>query len=152
MTLPAVDAIQVRQDGGHFRPGQHHRQMPGTARADHVIEPRQLHPEHLTIQEEQRLQRLIPSRGTDLAVHRQMSQELLDFGSTHLPRRAATVKPDITSDPVQTGPFHPVAGMPGADLLTDRLQQSPRRIHVVQHSLRIPQIDGHRPSQIQVSA
>jgi len=66
-----------------------------------AVEPRQLDVEHVTVEKQQRLQRLVLCRGADCAFDREMRQKLLHLASAELARVPSLVEGDITPQPLQ---------------------------------------------------
>jgi hypothetical protein len=85
----------------------------------------------VAVEEQQRLQRLVLRGGTDLAVHRQMRQELLDLGRAELTGVPTVVKQDVTPQPLQVGLLCSQGEVPGAHLLARHREQARLVSHVV---------------------
>jgi hypothetical protein len=63
----------------------------------------QLYPEHFSVEEEERRERLILTRGGDTAVCSEVREELADLGRTHLGGVALAVEEYEALDPVDVG-------------------------------------------------
>src|SRR5207253_1771507 len=98
---PPRSASWLREQRAPLIAAQDHGQLLGGGGARDVVEPRELDPEHVAVEEEQRLQRLVLRGGAHLAVHREVGQESLDCGRAELTRVPALVKTDVTPHPLQ---------------------------------------------------
>lgn len=58
-------------------------------------------PQHVTVEEQERAQRLVLRRGRDLTIHGEMGEELPDFFYSHLRRVALPVEENEPPDPVR---------------------------------------------------
>jgi len=90
-----------------------------------AVEPRQLHVEHVAVDEQQRLQCLVLRGAAHLALHREVREELLDRGCAELARMAA-MKGDITLEPLQIRLLGTQCQVPRAHTLACQGEQ-PRR-------------------------
>ena len=98
-----VNAAELTDDGANFVAGQHHGQAGGPLGPDDVVEPRQLLPEHLTVKEEQRTQRLVLGGASDMALDGQGRQEPRHLGPTHLERMPLAMEVDVPADTRDVG-------------------------------------------------
>src|SRR5439155_2689779 len=64
-----------------------------------ILEPREADAEHLTVEEEQRAQRLVLGGGGHVALDRQGGEEARDLGRAHRGRVALAVEEDVAMDP-----------------------------------------------------
>ena len=86
----------------------------------------------MAVEEQQRLQGLVLRGGADLAMHRQVSQELLDLGSAKIAGVPSAMKHEITPQPLQVGVLRSQGEMAGAHLLPRHREQTRRACHVLQ--------------------
>lgn len=101
----AQQLLHLHQQRGRLLPHQHRRQAGRLLRPHHVIEPRQLDFQNLLVEEQQGSQCLPLSGGADIAIARQMGQECLDLGLSHLVRVSLVMKQDEALDPAEIGRF-----------------------------------------------
>ena len=103
----ALLALKQRQHPCHLGRRQHHRQARRPVRPADGLHPRQVLPEHLLVEEEQRRQRL-PVRGhRHLPVSRQPRKKGLDLGLPHLTRVAHAVEAHEGAHPMDVGLLGP---------------------------------------------
>ena len=95
-----VLALQQRQQTRHLGHRQHRRQPGRALRPADRIHPRQVQPQHLLVQEQQRRQRLSVGGHRDIALGRQPGQKVLNLGLPHLARMAKPLVPDEGPHPV----------------------------------------------------
>ena len=88
------------------------------------------------IQEQDRRQRLVLRRLRDLAVDRQVGQERLDFGGTHVRRVPFPAEQDESTNPGQILLFRTVTVVKGAQALVHVLEQAGLRVHAAYHLAR----------------
>lgn len=121
--------VKAREDGADLDPREDHRETSRSARAHEVVEPREAQPQHVTVEEEERRERLILRRRAHLAVDGQRRQETADLVRPHLARVPPAVKQDVAADPPDVRLLRPPA-MAGPKRLADPTQKrwSPRRI------------------------
>src|ERR1700733_15698952 len=117
-----ASTVELRQYRPLLRRAQHHGKALRPRRTRHVLEPGQLHIEHVAIKKEQSLQRLILSSRTDLGVNRQMTQEGLDLRRPHVTRMPAAMKLHIAPNPVQIGLFRSKRQMASTNLFPHDLE------------------------------
>jgi hypothetical protein len=125
---------QERHDPRHA--GQLLENRPGLLACEHdgqvlralgphdIIEPRQLHAEHVSIQEEQGTECLVLGGRGDLVSYGERGQECRDLGRPHLGRMPLAVEEDEPPDPVNVGFLGPATVVPGADRLADAVQEA----------------------------
>ena len=97
--------------------GQDDGQALGPLRADDAVEPWEIELQHVAVQEEQRAQRLVLSRGGHLALDRERAEELGDLRRAHVDWISLAVEEDVSTDPRDVrllGAATVVAGAQGA--------------------------------------
>jgi hypothetical protein len=85
----------------------------------------------VAVEEQQRLKGLVLRGGADLAMHRKVSQELLDFGCAKIAGVPSAMKHEITPQPVQVGVLCSQGQVAGAHLLPRHREQARLAPHVV---------------------
>lgn len=96
-------ALHVQQQGPHLRRRQYHRQALGSFGLHHIVQPGQIHTEHLFVQIQKRRLGLVLGRRRNLPVHRQVRQKFLHLSTAHILRVALAVKQDKTPRPIHIG-------------------------------------------------
>lgn len=124
-------AIQVRKNGRDFATRQHDRQATAWRGPGYALQPGQVDCQHLPIQEQERLQRLVLGARTDLAVYGQMGQELLDLSRTEFAGMTALMVRDVLLDPAQVNLLRAIGHVTRAHFLARDFQQSAPPVHVV---------------------
>ena len=114
--------LELGIDALDFLLRQHHRQALRTPRPYDRIQQWQLDPEHMPVQEQQGLQRLILRRSRDLSLRCQPGQEGSDFRGSQLARMPTAVKADEPPDPAKIGLLGPNAVMPDAKMLSHHIE------------------------------
>src|SRR5205823_12261149 len=80
--------------------------------------------EHLTVEEEQRAQRLVLGGGGHVALDRQGGEEARDLGRAHRGRVALAVEEDVATDPRDVDLLGAAAPMAGAEGGADPVEQA----------------------------
>ena len=91
---------QALQQAPHLRPRQHYRQPLRTLGPDHVLHPRQLDPQHLPVQEQQRRQRLVLGAGCNPVAAGQAGEKRLHRRPVQIAWMPWKPGPDIPANPV----------------------------------------------------
>lgn len=86
--------LEHRQQARDLLDREHHRNPPRPLGAHQILHPGQFHAQNITIEEQQRRQRLILRSGRDLSPGRQIGQERFDLGLPHLRRMPLAVGQD----------------------------------------------------------
>jgi len=89
--------------GANLRSGQHRRQTLRPLRTNDGLERRQRLLEHVSVEEEQRGQRLVLRGGADPAVDGEVGEEGVDLRLAHLDWMPLAVKDDKAPDPRDVG-------------------------------------------------
>jgi hypothetical protein len=119
----ALLTLKQRQHACHFSHRQHHRQTRRAVRTADGLHPRQVLPEHLLVQEQQRRKRL-PVRGDRyLPIGRQPGQKGLNLGLPHLARVAHVMEAHERAHPMDVGLLGTYAVVKIANPLTHLVQQ-----------------------------
>jgi hypothetical protein len=113
-----------RQQPLHLGPREHHRNARRARGPLHPVEPGQLAPQHLAIQEQDRRQRLVLRRRRDMTVHREMIEERRHLRFAHRFRVALAVKVDEPLDPVHIRFLRAPAVVAHPDRFMHPLQQT----------------------------
>jgi hypothetical protein len=121
-TEGAFSTLDSGQDGSHLVRGQHDRQTLRPPRP-HSLEAAKVNLQHLLVQEHQRIERLILRAGGHVALHRQVRQELLDFGRAQLARMPLAVEQDELPGPVEVARLGSRRVMPHPEHLTLLVEQ-----------------------------
>ena len=121
---------QPRQERAHLGTTQHHRQPLRGACARQPLEPRQLDVEHLAVEEQQRLQRLVLCGGAHPALDGEIREKALHLGGCELAGMAAIVKSDITPHPLQVRLLRAQRQVTRAHALTHDREQPLRPLNV----------------------
>ena len=116
-------AVQPGQQPVNLGDAQHHGQSLPWLRPGQVRKPGQFDSEHITIEEQQRRQRLVLGRSRYVPFRRQRGQERLDLTRAHILGVAFAVVEDVTFDPLGVGFFGTAAVVFGADSRPHLLQQ-----------------------------
>jgi hypothetical protein len=116
-------AVQLLKQGADLGAGQDDGQPCGALGAYDAIEPREVHLQHVAVQEQQRAQGLVLGRGRDVAIDSQRGQEPRDLRGAHLGGVALVVEEDIALDPPDIGVFGSVAVVAGLDGATDPVEE-----------------------------
>ena len=117
------EAVQLAEQRRRLASRQHHRDASPRLRAHHVVQPRQLHPQHLAVQEQQRRQRLVLGRGRHVPLRRQVRQEGRHLRFTHFTRVSLAVEHDETQHPVRVRAPGAGAVVPGLNRCTHLVEQ-----------------------------
>jgi hypothetical protein len=80
--------------------------------------------QHLLVEEEQRVERLILRGSRDVGFKCKVAEKLSNLVGTHLGRVTFTMKQDVTSNPANVGVLGPWAVVFHTDGLPDLIQQS----------------------------
>src|SRR2546428_12373942 len=96
-------AVELPEHGADLLAGQDDWQALGALRADDAVEPWEIDLQHVTVQEEQRAQRLVLGRGGHLALDRERAQEPGDLCRAHFDWMALAVEDDVSADPRDAG-------------------------------------------------
>ena len=99
----ALFALHQRQHACHFSRRQHHRQTRRPVRPTDGLHPRQVLPEHLLVQEQQRRQGLSVRGHRHMPLGRQPGKKGLDLGLAHLARVAQAMEAHEGTHPVNVG-------------------------------------------------
>lgn len=95
--------MESLQDGAHLLAGKHDRQSLRPRGADQLVEPRQLHLEHLSVEEKKRRERLVLGRGADPPLDGEAREKAGDFVASHLGRVALVVEQNEATNPLDVG-------------------------------------------------
>ena len=115
-------AIESLEHGADLVAGENDRQPRGALGAHDAVEPRQVHLQHVLVQEQEGAQRLVLGRGGDVPVDRQEREELRDFQRARLGRVPLAVEHDVAAYPRDVGFFGAAAVMARADGLADAVE------------------------------
>lgn len=114
-------AIEHRID---FLPGKHNGQPSRAAGAHHAVEPWNLLPQNLAIQEQDGGQRLVLGGGRDMPLVGERRQERGHLRLPHLAGVAHAVVTDVAAHPVRIRPFRAQAVVARADGLPQARQKA----------------------------
>jgi hypothetical protein len=109
-----------------------------------MLEPRQVHAEHVAIQKEEGAANPVLGRGCDLVLYGERRQEGRDLGGTHVDGVAFAVEEDEPPNPMDVGLLGPPAVMPGAYGLADPVEESGRACGWTSFAHE-PRCGGRRP-------
>ena len=118
--------FQKTEDANHLIRGQHDRQAPRRPRSSDLLEPGQIHTQHLAVEEQQGRQGLTMCRGRNLALVRQPRQKCLDLVAAQGGRMTYTMETDEGANPVDIRLFGSYAVMQVAYALTQLVQNLDR--------------------------
>lgn len=107
----------------------HHRQSRRPRRAHDILQPRQRIIEHMSIEEEQCVERLVLRGSAHVLVRRQPGQEAVDLFSAHRCRMPFVVEEDEALDPLDVRLLRPAAVMTGTHRLMNLVHQFRLAIH-----------------------
>jgi hypothetical protein len=93
-------AGQAAEKASHLRVREYDRQARRRLGANDTRKPRQINGEYFAVQEEERTLRLILRRCSDLAVGRELREELLDIASTEICRVAVLMEAKVPPNPI----------------------------------------------------
>ena len=117
-------AGQLRQQPLHLGPAEHNRQPRRTRRPLHAVEPRKLAPQHLAVEKQNRGQRLVLRRRSDLAVRGKMIEKRRHFRFAEHLGMALAIEEDEAPDPVHVGLLRAPTVVPNPNRLMHALEQS----------------------------
>jgi hypothetical protein len=118
-----VRRLDGLEQARHLAVREHHRKPGRAARAAHLAHPRQIEPEHLLVEEEQRRQRLLVRGQRHAALTREPGEKSLDLGRAHLGRVAQPVEAHERTHPMDIGLLGPYAVVQVADALAHLIEQ-----------------------------
>ena len=98
-----VAAFELFEQRPYLSLGQDHRHPGRALRPLHVIEPLELAPEHLLVQEENSAQGLILRRGGHLSLDGEMGEKALHLELAHGGGMTLAMKQDVAFDPIDVG-------------------------------------------------
>lgn len=93
-------AGELGQDCARFFAGEDHRDVLRCLGALDILNQADLLPEHVLVEEQQGAERLILRGSTDLALDRQMRQEIPDMSGGQIFGMAFAVKANVALDPI----------------------------------------------------
>jgi hypothetical protein len=93
-------ALRFRQDTPSLISREHNGQLRRTLRRGYIVEPRQLHPKHFLVDEQNGTSRLILSRCGDVALDCEMREKRLDIAGPAVPRMAQAAEAHIAAHPL----------------------------------------------------
>jgi hypothetical protein len=102
---------------------EHDRKPARPFRTNHMLQVGERLLQDVTVQKDQRVQRLVLGGCRDLLPCRQVSEKVLDLLGAHLFRVAETVKPDEAHDPADVGLFSSATVVANTDGFADAVQQ-----------------------------
>src|SRR2546428_3731778 len=126
-THQAWHAVELSGRGAGLLAGQDGWQALGALRADDAVEPWEIELQHVTVQEEQRAQRLVLGRGGHLALDRERAQEPGDLCRAHFDWMALAVEDDVSADPRDVGVLSAATVVASAKGSADTVGQTPPR-------------------------
>jgi hypothetical protein len=94
-------ALHAREDGAHFFARERHRQARGRTGMDQAVEPGELDPGDVAVEEEQRRERVVLGRGRDAPARRQGVQEGRDVLGAQRCGVAAALELVVAAHPAQ---------------------------------------------------
>lgn len=100
-----VGAVECSEHQARLGAGQDGREASGLPGAGSVDRLGEGLVEHLSVQEEQRAERLVLGRGGDMLLDGEVTQEGLDLGHAQISGVALAVEEDIAPDPANVGLF-----------------------------------------------
>ena len=107
-----VHAGEMGEQGSDFGTGEHDGNALGFLGAHEVVEPLELHVQHVSIQEHERAECLALRRGADAMIGGEARKEALDLVAAELARVAAGVKVNEATNPVHIRLFRARAALP----------------------------------------
>src|ERR1700730_3083831 len=120
----ARDTVKPLEQGADLIPAEDDRKPLRAPRAHDAIEPRELHLQHVLVEEQEGAQRLILRRGGDLPIDRQGREELRHLGCAHLRGMPFVVEEDEAPDPGDVRLLGAAAHMAGAQGLADTVEEA----------------------------
>jgi hypothetical protein len=123
----AVDAARLVQQLAHLAGREDDRQLPGRARGGHLVEPGELDAEYLAVEEQQRGTGLGLGRCGDVALVRQVAQEVGDLPSSELHGLTLPMEEDETPAPVDIGLLGAIGVVAKPDGLAKAIEKADRR-------------------------
>jgi hypothetical protein len=111
-------------DGRDFDAREDDREVARSLGTDHVIEPREILPEHLPVEKEQGAEGLVLRGRTDPSVDGQRREKAADLGCAHLAGVSPAVEQHVAPHPGDVGLLRPAAVVTGADGSADAIEQS----------------------------
>jgi len=128
-------SVELREHRAHLVARQHDRQPRRTPRAPDVVHPRQLHPDHLAVEEQQRRERLILRRWRNRATRSEIRQKRLDLPFPQRARVPPAICRDEATHPSEIRILRPDAEPKPANPCAQRLEQ--RRRALTSEALRV---------------
>src|SRR5262245_12778685 len=119
--------VQVLENRRHLVAGEHDGEMRRSSGPDEIVEPQQLGPEHVPIEEEQRTERLILRGRGYASFHRQTREERSHLRRGHLGGVTLVMEEDESADPEHIRLLGPRAQMPHADRNPHTVEEPRRR-------------------------
>ena len=110
-----VNSLHRVQQRFHLMFPQHHREALWSFGANDVVYPARVEVKHVTVHEQDGVERLVLRGGTDTLVHGKRRQKLSDLCFSHLCRMTFSVKEHEPPNPVHLGVLRPQAVVPQAD-------------------------------------
>src|SRR5262249_26324344 len=111
----------------HLLAGEYDGKTGRSLGAHEIVEPRQLGPEDVPVEEEQRAQRLILRGRSHTTFHRQIREKRGDLRRGHLGRVTLAMEGDEPADPKDIRVLGPWTQMPRADRDPDAIEEPGRR-------------------------
>ncbi len=93
--------VEVVQEGGRLRYGQHGGQARRLLGAGDFVEPGKGHTQHFAVEEEQGGQGLVLRGRRDIALQRQVRQDAFDLGLAQHGGMALAMKEDLAFNPTK---------------------------------------------------
>src|SRR6266536_4560161 len=120
----ARDTVKPLEQRADLIPAEDDRKPLRAPRAHDAIEPREIHLQHVLVEEQEGAQRLILRRGGDLPIDRQGREELRNLDCAHLSGMPFVVEEDEAPDPGDVRLLGAAAHMPSPQGLTDAIQEA----------------------------
>ena len=120
-------ALEALEERAHLRPREHDGQVPRPLRAHETLELPDRQPEHVPVEEHERVQRLVLRRRRHPALAGQVTQERRDLRRPEADRMALPVEEDEAPHPVDVGVLCARAVVPHPKLRPHPIEQ-PRRL------------------------
>ena len=105
-------AGEPRQHGRHLLAAEHDGDVRRAPRANQTVEPRQLHAEHVPVEEQQRTERLVLGRRAHPAILGQVREEAGHLLGSERRRVTLVVKQNVPPDPEDVGLLGAAAHVP----------------------------------------
>lgn len=138
-------AAQLAEERGHLILGEHDRQAHRALRTRHAVQPRELNPEDLPVEKQQRRERLVLRRRGHVALDREVIEKRSHLGRAHVARVPLAGEKDKATDPVQVRFLGAQAVVPLAQRVAHLVEQPRGSNRTRSYRFRIKRLPHAQP-------